>query len=351
MIIDVHCHATRPPPQLPTYRKRLLTEGAAQPVPILSDEEVRLSVQEVRRLADERGIDHVVLSPRASAMGHESGSSAISIAWTRACNDFIGRVRDMFPAEFSASCQLPQSVTSSPSSWVPELRRCVHDRGFVGCNVNPDISGGIDPRTPPLGDRWWYPLWEALVSLDVPVMLHASQTRVPGLHMNGAHYINVDYTAVIDMCRSQVLDDFPHLKVVIPHGGGAAPFQYSRLRALAVKEGWHKFEEHFLKLYFDTTLYGEEELELLCRKVRSRRLLFGSEMLGTGAATNPDTGMFFDDNLPLVRRTLTNDAACDAVLGANARILYKLEPNRISRFQRHAAQSKESHNESSRGER
>jgi hypothetical protein len=40
-----------------------------------------------------------------------------------------------------------------------------NDLGFIGCNRNPDPSGG--PWTaPPLTDRYWYPFYEKMVELD-----------------------------------------------------------------------------------------------------------------------------------------------------------------------------------------
>ena len=43
----------------------------------------------------------------------------------------------------------------------------------------------------------------------------------PGLHVNGSHYVNWDTAAVVELCNSRVFDDFPKLKLIIPHGGGA----------------------------------------------------------------------------------------------------------------------------------
>ena len=61
----------------------------------------------------------------------------------------------------------------------------------MGCNVNPDPSGG-HWTDPPLGDEWWYPLYEKLVELDVTAMMHASATCNPAFHTTGSHYLNVD---------------------------------------------------------------------------------------------------------------------------------------------------------------
>src|SRR6266853_861294 len=67
--------------------------------------------------------------------------------------------------------QLPKSRGVRPNSCLGELERCVKFYGFVAVNLNPDPSGGYW-RDPPLFDRWWYPLYEKLVELDVPAMVH-----------------------------------------------------------------------------------------------------------------------------------------------------------------------------------
>ena len=84
---------------------------------------------------------------------------------------------------------------------------------------------------PPLIDRWWYPLWEKMCELDVPGLIHAGSTLNPHLHMNGAHYVNTDVAAVVELTTSRVLTDFPDLKLIIPHGGRGSPFHWNRMRS------------------------------------------------------------------------------------------------------------------------
>ena len=57
--------------------------------------------------------------------------------------DMIHRVATLFPKNFVPVCQLPQTPGSSPANCRVELERCVKELGFVGCNVNPDPTGGF----------------------------------------------------------------------------------------------------------------------------------------------------------------------------------------------------------------
>ena len=119
-----------------------------------------------------------------------------------------------------------------PENCIPELERCVKELGFVGCNLNPDPSGGYW-KEPPLTDKWWYPFYEKMVELDVPAMVHVTGTCNPAFHTTGSHYINGDTTAFMQFLTSDLFKDFPTLKFVIPHGGGAVPYHWGRYRGIA----------------------------------------------------------------------------------------------------------------------
>jgi 4-oxalmesaconate hydratase len=303
MIVDVHVHYTQAPPQLDAFRGWQISRRN-KPVKKqlkVSDEQIAQSLQKNIKQMEDRGIDRVLFSPRASGMGHDFGSELVSRHWTEVNNDLIARVCKLFPDKFTPVCQLPQSPGISPKNCLEELERCVNELGFVGCNINPDVSGGVDPLTPSLGDEWWYPLWEKMVELDVPGSIHASSTLNPALHVNGSHYVNQDTAAVVEICNSRLLDDFPTLKLVIPHGGGAIPFQFNRHRSLHTQSGRRPFEELVKRLYFDLALYDQDSMEMVIRKIGADRIMFATEMFGTADAIDPNTGRGFDDTVEMVK--------------------------------------------------
>jgi 4-oxalmesaconate hydratase len=194
-------------------------------------------------------------------------------------------------------CALPQSPGVSPKACVEELERCITELGFVGCNLNPDPSGAYWTG-PPLGDESWYPLYEKLVALDATAMIHASATCNPAFHTTGSHCLNVDSTAFMQLMESRVFKDFPTLRLVISHGGGTVPYQAARYRALCIMNKWEPFEEVIARLYFDTTVYSPEAMDLLVKVVGADNIVFASEMLGGVTAIDPRTGRSFDDNKP-----------------------------------------------------
>jgi 4-oxalmesaconate hydratase len=201
----------------------------------------------------------------------------------------------LYPDNFVGVCQLPQSPGVRPENCIPELERCVNELNMIGCNLNPDPSGGYW-KEPPLTDRWWYPLYEKMVELDIPAMVHVSTSCNPCFHATGAHYINADTTAFMQFLTSDLFKDFPTLRFIIPHGGGAAPYHWGRYRGIAQDLKRPPFSELLLKnVFFDTCVYHRPGIELLLKVVPVDNILFASEMVGAVRGIDPETGHHYDD--------------------------------------------------------
>ena len=298
MIIDCHGHYTTAPRELEAYRQHQLAnpDDPSQAAPNISDDQIRESLERAQlKFQRERATDVTIFSPRASAMGHHLGNARTSLQWSRVCNDLIHRVCNLYPDNFVGVCQLPQSPGVPPANSIGELERCIKELGFVGCNLNPDPSGGYW-TDPPLTDRWWYPIYEKMVELDVPAMVHVSASCNPNFHATGAHYINADTTAFMQFLTSDLFKDFPTLKFVIPHGGGAVPYHWGRYRGLAQDLKRPPLSELLLKnVFFDTCVYHLPGIELLLKVVPIDNILFASEMVGAVKGIDPETGHHFDD--------------------------------------------------------
>ncbi len=329
MIIDCHGHFTTAPPQLGEWRDRQVAaydEGGEAPDPddlVITDEELRAVIEGNQlRLMDERGSDLTIFSPRASFMAHHLGDLEVSSTWARICNDLVHRVATLFPDRFAVGAMLPQSPGVDPATCLPELRRAVEDLGAVTVNLNPDPSGGRW-SAPPLTDRSWYPLYEAMVALDIPAMIHVSTSCNPAFHTTGAHYLNADTTAFMQLVQGDLFADFPTLRFVIPHGGGAVPYHWGRFRGLAMALGRPDPEELLDNVSFDTCVYHQPGIDLLTEVVPSRAILFASEMIGAVRDVDPRTGHFFDDTKRYVDATAhLTDRARAAVYAGNALRVY-----------------------------
>ena len=330
MIIDCHGHYTTEPNKLHAFRDRqlsALSDPSRRPTTTdigITDDEIRQSLEGAQlKIQKERGTDVTIFSPRASGMAHHVGTAETSREWTRICNDLIHRVCTLYPRNFVGVCQLPQSPGVSPANCVEELDRCVSELGFIGCNLNPDPSGG-HWTDPPLTDRWWYPLYEKMVELDVPAMVHVSSSCNPNFHATGAHYINGDTTAFMQFLTSKLFKDFPSLKFIIPHGGGAVPYHWGRYRGLAQDLKLPPLSEHLLgNVFFDTCVYHQPGIELLTKVIPIDNILFASEMVGAVRGIDPETNHYYDDT----RRYVDQVAALSAenrakIFEGNARKVY-----------------------------
>jgi 4-oxalmesaconate hydratase len=328
LIIDCHGHYTTAPEPHQKFREAQLvrikdsTLSAPVPAPV-SDDQIRESIETNQlRLQRARGADLTLFSPRASAMGHHVGDESVSLAWTRACNDLIKRVVDLYPGNFVGVCQLPQSPGVPISHSVQELTRCVRDLGFVGCNLNPDPSGG-HWNSPPLTDRHWYPFYEKMVELDVPAMIHVSASCNPNFHATGAHYINADTTAFMQFVQGDLFRDFPTLRFVIPHGGGAVPYHWGRYRGLADMLKRPTLDGHVMRnVFFDTCVYHQPGIDLLVKVIDIDNILFGSEMLGAVRGVDPQTGHHFDDTRRYIDALAIAADAKRQIFELNARRVY-----------------------------
>ena len=115
-------------------------------------------------------------------------------------------------------------------------------------------------------------------------------------HATGAHYINADTTAFMQFLSADLFKDFPTLRFIIPHGGGAVPYHWGRYRGLAQDMKRPLLGDYVLKnVFFDTCVYHLPGIELLLKVIPVDNILFGSEMVGAVRGIDPETGQYFDD--------------------------------------------------------
>ena len=304
MVIDVHGHLTAPD-SLYVYKANILSHRGSHgrgKVEISDDEMIAFLNEPTFNtgkshldLLKEVGTDIQLLSPRPYQMMHAEKPAKVSQWFIEECNNLVAQQCRLFPNVFKGVCGLPQSPEISPKNCIAELERCVKGFGFVGCLLNPDPSEASNYDVPPLGDEYWYPLYEKLVELDAPGYIHGAGCRSMR-HSYSTHFINEETIAVVSLAGSRVFKDFPALKIVCSHGGGAVPYHAGRFQAPSLRRGGGEtFYDGMRKLYYDTVLYTALGLELLIKTVGADRCLFGSERPGVGTAKDPKSGKWMDD--------------------------------------------------------
>jgi OH-DDVA meta-cleavage compound hydrolase len=333
MVIDVHGHLTAPD-DLYVYKANVLSHrGSHGRGEIkISDDEMIAFLNEPTfgtgkshfGLLKEVGTDVQLLSPRPFQMMHAEKPPKVSQWFIEECNNMVAQQCRLFPDVFKGICGLPQTPGVSPKNCVAELERCVKGFGFVGCLINPDPSEATNYDTPGMGDEFWYPLYEKLVEMDVVGYVHGAGCRSPR-HSYSTHFINEETISVISLAASKVFDDFPKLKIVCSHGGGAVPYHFGRFQAPSLRRSGKTFLDGLRKLYFDTVLYTPLACELLIKTVGVDRCVFGTERPGVGTAKDPKTGRWMDDVKQYIDAfDWLSDADKKVIYEDNAKKLFRL---------------------------
>ena len=139
-----------------------------------------------------------------------------------------------------------------------------------------------------------------------------------------SYYLGGDTTAFTHLLFSDVFADFPKLKLIIPHGGGAVPYHWGRFRGIAQDRGLGDLDARVLgNIYFDTCVYHQLGIDLLLDVIPSKNILFASEMIGAVRGVDPRTDHHYDDTKRYIdANTALAAAAKEAIFEGNARRVF-----------------------------
>ncbi len=278
-----------------------------------------------RRLADmdRMGIDMQAVSPVPLqyyyGLPPELGRTA-----ARLINDEIAAVAAAHPERFVGLGGLPMQ---DPQMAVAELERVVGELGFKGIELCTNVNGEE------LSHERFRGVFAKAEELDALIFLHPNGFS-DGARLSDHYFINVignplDSTvAVSHLIFDGVLDRFPKLKICVAHGGGFLPAYSGRIdHAHAAREDCRRCIDespgHYLRrLYFDTVVFTEHQLEYLTG-------LYGSDHIVLGTDYPFDMGMYDPVGFVNGAAALT-DADKEAIVGGNAARLLGIESRRPS---------------------
>ena len=193
-----------------------------------------------KRLAemDAAGIDMQVLS--LNYPGTEQLDAAEAVPAVRDANDFLAEAIKKHPARFAGLAVLP---TAAPDKAAAELQSRVRQHGFKGAIINGHNRGRY------LDDKFFWPILECAVELNVPIYLHPTPPPKPVIEASYGGFppfVTFLFTGpgwgwhietaihLLRMILGGVFDRFPQLQIVIGHLGEGLPFMLPRAdRALA----------------------------------------------------------------------------------------------------------------------
>ena len=135
--------------------------------------------------------------------------------------------------------------------------------------------------------------------------------------------MNADTTAFMQLLQGNLFADFPDLRLIIPHGGGAVPYHWGRYRGLADMLKQPALSEYLMKnVFFDTCVYHQPGINLLFEVIDVDNVLFASEMVGAVRGIDPQTGYYFDDTKRYVDALGLDDDDRKKVFELNERRVY-----------------------------
>jgi aminocarboxymuconate-semialdehyde decarboxylase len=193
-------------------------------------------------------------------------------------NDAIAEVVRRDPEHFVGLGTVPlQDVASS-------IRECerIKRAGLRGVEIGSNVDGrDLD------AEEFW-PFFEALEALDLPVLMHGANVaggdRMDEFHLRNLLGFPLDTTlAAARLIFAGVLDRFPRLRICVGQAGGFLPYVAGRLdHGYAVRPECRRFigrppSDYLRRFYFDSITHSPRVFGLLLETVRPERVMLGSD--------------------------------------------------------------------------
>ncbi len=143
-------------------------------------------------------------------------------------NEFLVEKIAKHPKRFRGFATL---ALQNPLSAASELERCVRDYQFLGALVNGQTNGLY------LDEEMFYPFWEKVEELGVPVYLHPGSPQTMPLSYKGHPELSGALwgwtvetgTHALRLLFSGLFDRFPRLSLILGHMGETLPYLLWRL--------------------------------------------------------------------------------------------------------------------------
>lgn len=267
---------------------------------------------------DQQGVSVHALSVPPPYVFARNGELMIRLA--RAFNDGASVAHQAHPDRLIGLATLP---VHDPQAAIAELERAAQLPGMRG------VCLGTRFAERDLSDRAFFPLYERIAALKLPIFLHYAPLCVIGMddRLTQFHLANLigntTETAIAagHLIFGGVLDAFPTLEVCLPHSGGVFPILIGRFdRGHQVREECKHLprppSEYLRRFTYDTVCHNGKILEFLVGLVGADRIVVGSDYCFDMGDERP---------LEIVKHADGLDAAeRDGILGGNAARLLKL---------------------------
>lgn len=240
MIIDSHAH----------WLPEEVIKNAHFFSPAWGDIETQLKMMEGA------GIARAVLSYPTTDAYLKLGSTVDVV---RIYNEAISKILKRYPKSFIGAAILP---VGDSDSMLAELKRTTQEWGFQAISLASSYQGVY------LDDPIFLPVYKEAQDKGVPIFVHAQIVNPIGFERVQDPLLTpvVEYVFDTTMCigkllMSDILKDYPNLKFIFPHFGGAIPFlanrfddTYAMLRGINfVKDLKDKPSSYLKNIYVDSS--------------------------------------------------------------------------------------------------
>lgn len=233
---------------------------------------------------DEMGIDHLIQSTSPLFYLYWA-SPDVGIQTTRIQNDALATSSAKCPERLSWSATLPlQNVAAS----IEELNRAVA-AGACAVSFGTDSIGRRE-----LDDPDFWPLYERIEQLGIPIVLHPHPLPMADGRedaYNLSWVVGYNYSETMAFARltlGGVFDDFPRLRVVLPHGGGNVPYQLGRIERARSSQpdsrARRRIDEYLECVFFELLVHDIRGRRLLLEVAGPTQLVVGSNLGGWDSA-------------------------------------------------------------------
>jgi len=207
-------------------------------------------------------------------------------------NDEMAELVNKYPDRFAAAvASLPMNDMDAA---LRELDRVVNDLNCKGIQIGSSIKGK------PLDSPEFFPLYEKMVSYDLPIWIHPGRgiktPDYPGENISKYQIWSIfgwPYETTAAMTRlifGGVLEKFPPLKIITHHCGAMVPYFAGRIKNAydlaevrlsgSVKQGLSKEPIEYYRMFYNDTAVGGNRSALMCAYdfFGSEHILFGTDM-------------------------------------------------------------------------
>lgn len=244
----------------PEFMQRTEEDFAAMdPKDVVVFKRKLLDIDEIRiNEMDKAGIEISVLSlTDPGVQGKMDAAEALVLA--PQVNDYLAEKIAKHPTRFRGFAHLPMQ---DPGAAAKELERCVQSHHFVGALINGQTNGLY------LDDAKYFPFWEKVQELDVPIYLHPgnpvkspiSFTDHPELQGALWGWGVETGTHALRIILNGVFDRYPRVKLILGHMGETLPYLLwrfdSRWQILKKNNPLNKMPSEYLKENIYVTTSG-----------------------------------------------------------------------------------------------